>query len=189
MERKRYPEKYKEFVQFEAYSKNPYLEEITGVGRFFLNNKQDLLKPVYGQDGLPLVAQASETGQMLPVGQKYTGDYTTIDRRQYAKMYVEFIGLLVKKGIGLPAVRMLFFILKRLKIGSDIVQFTISAAKSHTGYKTDKSIYEGLVELIKMGVIARKEGTEEQFYINPQYIFRGKRDKLLDTDGDVELQS
>jgi len=188
MKRKRYPEKYKEFNSFEAFTSNPYMKDITGVGRFFLKNKKDLLVPAYGQDGLPLMAKPTETSQMLQVGQRYTGDMTTIDRRQYTKMYVEFLGILIKEGIGLPAVRMLFFILKRLRTGSDIVQFTMPAAKAHTGYKTDKSIYEGLVELIKMGVIARKDGTDEQFYINPQYIFRGKRERLFDSEEDVAIE-
>lgn len=110
----------------------------------------------------------------------------SIDKNPYAKVYLEFVDIVSKESIGLPAVRMLFFILKKLKVGSDVVRFTVLAAKAHTGYKADKSIYEGLVDLIKMGVIARKDGTEEEYFINPQYIFRGKRDKLLDDGVEIE---
>lgn len=185
--RRRYPEKYKEFSQFDTYSRNPYVDSMTGMGTFFLKDKRELLRPVYGNDGLPLMAKPNETGQMLPVGQRYAGEFTTIDRRQYTKLYIEFIGILIKDGIGIPAVRILFFILKNLRVGSDVVQFTMAAARSHTGYKNDKSVYEGLVDLIKMGVIARKEGSDEQFYINPQYIFRGNRGRILDGEDDVAV--
>jgi hypothetical protein len=187
--RKRYPEKYKEFIQFEAYRHNPYADKMTGIGRFKLKHKEGYLVPLTETSGMPIkVKVAAFENQEMQVGYKSDGDWTTMDRRQYAKMYIEFIGILIRDGIGLPGVRMLFFILKRLRVGSDIVQFTIAAAKAHTGYRNDKSIYEGLVDLIRMGVIARKEGTDEQFYINPQYIFRGKRENIMDNEDSVEIQ-
>jgi hypothetical protein len=172
--KKRYPEKYKEFLMFEAFDKNPY-EVTSGIGSAFIRPKEELLIPMYSKDGSPIKAKLEDTSQEMQVGKRYYGERRLIDRRKYVKVYVEFIGDLIKQGLSMPGIKMLFFILKRLEDDSDVVQFTTSAARGNTGYKYDKSIYEGLVELIKMGVIARKEGSDEQFFINPQLIFRGNR--------------
>jgi hypothetical protein len=180
--RKRYPEKYKEFIQFEAYTKNPY-DKLTGIGRVFKSPHEDLLAPVLDKNGNPSFLEGDHTKF---VAQKLDKKLLIFDRRQYAKIYLEFISLIVKEGLTQPASKLLFFIFKRLTDGGDTVRFTISSAKAHTGYKSDKSIYEGLVELIKLGVIARKDDTEEEYFINPQYIFRGKRDKIFANSGDGE---
>jgi hypothetical protein len=172
--KKRYPEKYKEFLQFEAYEKNPY-EVTSGIGSAFIRPKEELLIPMYTKDGSPIKAKVEDTSQEMQVGKRFYGEHRLIDRRKYVKVYVEFLGELIKQGMSMPGVKMLFFILKRLKDDSDVVQFTTGTARAYTGYKYDKSIYEGMVELIKMGVVARKEGSEEQFFINPQLIFRGNR--------------
>lgn len=172
--KKRYPEKYKEFLQFEAYDKNPY-EVSSGMGTAFIRPKEELLIPMYSKDGSPIKAKVTDTQQEMQVGKRFYGEHRLIDRKQYVKVYIEFLGELIKQGLSMPGIKMLFFILKKLKEGSDIVQFTLTAAKGNTGYKYDKSIYEGLVELIRMGVIARKEDSDEQFFINPQLIFRGNR--------------
>lgn len=47
------------------------------------------------------------------------------------------------------------------------------------GYKDQRSVYEGLVDILKSGLIARKTGYGSYFWINPNLFFNGDRTKLL----------
>jgi hypothetical protein len=170
--------KYKEFISFESYTDTPFTN-LTGMGTAFVRPDEELLRPVYGMDSMPKKVKDTETGMDLQGGVKYWGKERVIDRRQYAKVYIEFIELVVSEGLSMSGVKMLFFVLGKLKPGNDVVRFNIKVARRVTGYKSDKSVYEGLVDLIKIGVLARKEGTNELFFVNPQLVFRGSRDKLI----------
>lgn len=48
------------------------------------------------------------------------------------------------------------------------------------GYKDARSVYEGLVDLLNLGLLARKTGYGSCFWINPNLFFNGDRKKLLD---------
>lgn len=48
------------------------------------------------------------------------------------------------------------------------------------GYKDQRSVYEGLVDLLNLGLLARKTGYGSCFWINPNLFFNGDRKKLLD---------
>lgn len=170
--------KYKEFTAFESYTDTPFTN-LTGMGTAFVRPDEELLRPVYGMDSMPKKVKDTETGLDLQGGVKYLGKERVIDRRQYAKVYIEFTELVVSEGLSMAGVKMLFFVLGRLKPGKDIVRFDIKVARRITGYKSDKSVYEGLVDLIRIGVLARKEGSNEDYWCNPQFIFRGNRDKLI----------
>ena len=169
-------EKYKELLSFEQYEKQPF-KEITGMADAFIRPKEMLLEPVYGYDGLPTKVAAN--GVDVLVGKKYTGKGETIDRRKYVKVFEELLPLIYSSKLSLPATKLLFFIMDKLKPESEIVMFSIKVAASRMGYKSDKSVHEGLVDLIKLGIIARKAESMEQFWVNPQYIFKGDRRKML----------
>jgi hypothetical protein len=170
--------KYKEFESFEAFTETPFTV-LTGMGNVFMRPDEELLRPVYGKDSMPKKVKDLEMGVELTGGVKYYGKERVLDRKQYAKIYIEFIDLIVGEGLSMAGVKMLFFVLKMIKPGKDLVRFNVRTARGVTGYKSDKSVYEGLVDLIKVGVLARKEGSNEEFFINPQYIFRGAREKLI----------
>lgn len=48
------------------------------------------------------------------------------------------------------------------------------------GYKDARSVYEGLVDLLNLGLLARKTGYGSCFWINPNLFFNGDRKQLLD---------
>lgn len=169
-------EKYKDLMTFEEYEKQPFIE-VTGMVNAFVRPKEMLLQPVYGEDGMPKKVEAQGTDMM--VGKKYAGKGETLDRRKYVKVFEELLPLIYSSKLSLPATKLLFFIMDKLKPESDVVMFSIKVAASRLGYKSDKSVHEGLVDLIKLGVIARKTDSMEQFWINPQYIFKGDRRKML----------
>lgn len=170
--------KYKEFTAFESYSDTPFTN-LTGMGTAFVRPDEELLRPVYGMDSMPKKVKDTETGMDLQGGVKYWGKERVIDRRQYAKVYIEFIDLVVTEGLSMAGIKMLFFVLRMLKPGKNIVRFNIKVARRVTGYKSDKSVYEGLVDLIKIGVLARKEGSNEDFWCNHEFVWRGSREKMI----------
>lgn len=169
--------KYKEFVSFEAYGSTPFTE-LSGMGTAFMKPDEELLRPVYGKDSMPKQIRDNETGMDLRAGVKYYGKTTILDRRQYAKVYIDFIEIVINEGLSYPGLKLLFFIMKRLQKGKDTVSFSIRSARQQTGYKSDKSVYEGLVDLLRLGVIARVEGSGEAYFVNPEYVFRGNRNNL-----------
>lgn len=171
-------EKYQDFYKLEQYDEQPF-NEITGIAEAFLRPKEMLLQPVCDEHGFP--KRVDDGGSTLLLGRKYMGKGKTLDRRQYIKVFTELLPLIYSGKISLPATKLLFYIMDRLKPESDIVMINLKIAASRMGYKTDKSVYEGLVDLIKLGIIARKTETAEQFWVNPQYIFRGDRVKMLNS--------
>lgn len=170
------PAKYKEFVSFESFDERPFVQ-LTGMANAFLKPDEMLLRPVFANDGMARKVNAD--GQEVFIGQRYMGKDKMIDRRQYAKVYVEFIPLILQEGLSMAGIKMLFYIIGCLQPGRDTVTFNIKVAREKLKYKHDKSVYEGLVDLLKLGVIARKTGYTEQYWINPQFIFRGDRSKLI----------
>jgi len=170
------PAKYKEFIKYECYEERPFVH-LTGLANAFLRPDEMLLRPVFANDGMAKKVRDGE--EEVFVGQRYIGKDKLIDRRQYAKVYMDFIPLVLQEGLSMAGIKMLFYIMACLKPGTDTVTFNIKVARQRLGYKNDKSVYEGLVDLLKLGVLARVAGRDETFWINPQYVFRGDRSKLL----------
>lgn len=166
---------YIEFLQYESYPSNPY--EVTGIGTAFI--RENSLRPVFSEDGSPIKVKTG-IGE-FQAGVKSLGRQVMIDRRPYVKVFDEVIDHILTFGMGVPGYRLLFYVFRKLEKGSDRIKIVPSMAKAVTGYKSDKSIYEGLNELIKLGLLAKVEGAKHHFFINPQMIFRGKRDGLIKT--------
>lgn len=165
--------KYKELSTFEEYPTSPFT--ITQITTFIMKPSEHLLRPLYREDGMP--KKVEDDGRMVTLGTKFYGQEHTMDKRPYTKLFVEFLPVLINEKYGLPAVRVLFYILFHLKPKSQSININMKAARNALGYKTNKAVMEGLVDLLRLGVLARKEETE--FWINPQAIFRGRRDVIL----------
>jgi hypothetical protein len=56
----------------------------------------------------------------------------------------------------------------------DMFYFTLEDCMIYTGYKSHKSIHQGLAFLLKAEIIARGK-TEYIYYINPMVAFNGDR--------------
>lgn len=81
-------------------------------------------------------------------------------------------------GLSSKALWILGYVLSRIQPERDKFFFILSDCMSQTGYKTKKSIYEGLTELLKHGIIARGP-TEVIYFINPYIFFKGDRVKYV----------
>lgn len=97
-------------------------------------------------------------------------------KKDFIYFYPLFFVLCI--GLSLKALKILEYILSRLQPNRDKFFFILSDCMSQTGYKTKKSIYDGLTELLIHGIIARGP-TEVIYFINPYILFRGDRTTYL----------
>lgn len=95
-----------------------------------------------------------------------------VDEDQFAKLYLaEFKAFF---NLSQPAIRVAGYIMTCMKPKKDMIMFILDDCLEYTGFKSKASVYKGLAELLKEGIIAR--GTHENlFYINPLIIFNGDR--------------
>lgn len=95
----------------------------------------------------------------------------TVDNETFAKVYK--LGFKAFADMKPSTISVFQFIINCLKPNSDEFIFFIEDCIESTNYKKS-SIYTSLGELCAKGIIARGR-IEEQFFINPMYVFNGDR--------------
>ena len=77
--------------------------------------------------------------------------------------------------------KILQYILLNLKPNTDLVVINIESEeiKKKTGYNSKATLYGGLAELIAREIIAKTTISHNHFFINPAYIFNGKREMVI----------
>lgn len=99
-----------------------------------------------------------------------------VDKAQFAKIYVNNLASwfdLSKTGI-----RIFAYIVNTLKPNRDSFMMSYDDCMEYTGYKSKKSISDGVKELIDNSFIARGEN-QYIFFINPTVFFNGNRVSFL----------
>ena len=100
-----------------------------------------------------------------------------IDRAQFAKIYINSLASWFD--LSRTGIRMFAYILNKLKPNADSFILTYDDCMEYTGYKSRKSISDGLKELIENEFIAR--GVNQYIYfINPTIFFNGDRLSFLE---------
>ena len=72
------------------------------------------------------------------------------------------------------AFRVFGYLIQNLVAGKDVVLFDLESAKEYTKYNSKSTIYIGLTELLKAGIIARG-WSDSIYFINPMCLFNGNR--------------
>lgn len=95
-----------------------------------------------------------------------------IDEEQFTKIYLSNFS----KFFDLPpsAIKVFGYIMTVLLPKKDMFYFILDDCKSYTGYKSHKSIHEGIAYLLQAEIIARGK-TDYMYYINPMVAFNGDR--------------
>lgn len=78
------------------------------------------------------------------------------------------------RNLSLKGFKVLGYILEKVRPERDRFYFFHCECMRYTGYKSKKTIYEGLTELLVNGIIA-KGTTEAVYFINPLALFKGDR--------------
>lgn len=161
-------------------------DEVIGISKFKRNDENPFLKLAVEQVNNNLVKKfktASNTGEsaILQAIDEKTGEvlgHTSfirqieVDEDKFAKIYLsQFSAFFELKSTGL---RVFGYIINNLMPNKDYFFFDMEECINYTGYKSNKSPYIGLAELLSKGLIARSK-SEVKYYINPMLFFNGNR--------------
>jgi len=79
-------------------------------------------------------------------------------------------------GLSNAGMRLFFYICdKLLRPNQWEIELSHKQAMKALGYKTNKSIIDGVIDLLEKDILSRKLGTSSGFFINPNVLFRGDR--------------
>ena len=95
-----------------------------------------------------------------------------VDKAQFAKLYVSNLSSLF--GLSKTGIRVLSYILQSVKPNTDWFLFDIDDCLEVTEYKSKKSVWKGMGELLHNKFIARSNKVYK-YYINPTIFFNGNR--------------
>ena len=122
--------------------------------------------------GEKAILQAIDTNTGEILGHTQFIRQIEVDEDKFAKFYLSnFSSFFDLKP---SAIKVFGYILEQLTPNRDSFNFYMEDCLEFTGYKSKVSVFKGLTQLIKSGIIARGR-TEYEYYINPMVVFNGNR--------------
>lgn len=102
------------------------------------------------------------------------GTVEKVDSDKFVQIYLK--GLDAMFDLSSTGQKIIGYIIKHcLKPNDDKIYFSKNDCRDKLNYKTRNSVYAGLVELLQKGFIAKVKGDTNLLFINPHYLFNGKR--------------
>lgn len=153
----------------EIMEKNPFVDDLAEMQistrtKVMAGNKQAINNMIVDKETGNVVGH-----QVLAVKQK-------VDSEQFTKVFRT--GLAAMWGLTTSGVKVFSYIAETIKPNQDFVFFEIDEAKKYTGYKSQKSVLQGLGQLLDAGFIARTS-KHYKYFINPTFFFNGNRLSLI----------
>lgn len=111
-----------------------------------------------------------ETGEVH--GQSRLVISKKVDKDSFIKIYrakLQFLFDLTPE-----ALKVLSYFMDKSPVGKDIVMFDVDECMEFLGYKSNKSVFNGLLVLLENKFIARSK-TSKLYFINPAIFFNGNR--------------
>lgn len=165
---------YKRIIDFNFNRENPFLKQSLEVVNQNLARKYKTAT----KTGEKAILQAFDpnTGELL--GHTQFIRQIEVDEDKFAKLYLtrfpQFFDLKPQ------AIRVFGYILNQLIPNRDEFIFDREECMAYTGYKSDKSVFIGLTELLNAEIIARGKN-DILYFINPMVVFNGNRISFVDT--------
>jgi hypothetical protein len=98
-----------------------------------------------------------------------------VDTANYVKFFRE--GLVIVSGLGFGALSMFIYIAINLKPHIDVISLPCDIVCKSCNFSR-RSYYRNISLLIEKQVIARKQGSSIEFFVNINYVFNGSRLKI-----------
>lgn len=163
MEKNKKPKNLKDF---EMNRENPFAKQaLVNIGNALISRTVKTAN----KDESAVIKAIDNNGQYL--GNTVFIRTKTVDNETFAKVYK--LGFKAFADMKPSTLSVFQFIVNCLKPNSDEFIFFIEDCIESTKYKKS-SIYKSLGELCAKGIIARGR-IEEQYFINPMYVFNGDR--------------
>lgn len=118
------------------------------------------------------ILQAINPETKEPVGYTSFVRKIEIDDDQFTKVYAA--NLQAFFDLSKTGMRVLAYVFTCMRVSKDTILFDMEDAMNYCGYKSHRSVYAGLTELLKADIIARGKN-ENLYFINPMIIFNGNR--------------
>lgn len=161
--------KYNKLRDYPMNTENPFKEGVINVV-----NEAKGIRKIFATGKNADAILDGETGELK--GHAVFAKRYEIDKTKFAKLYISEMSSfmdLTKTGL-----RVLFYVLAKMPQDRDFILFDIEEAMKITGYKTEKSVFTGIGELLECRFLARSNKTY-LYYINPQIAFNGNRMTLV----------
>jgi hypothetical protein len=115
---------------------------------------------------------SNQTGAKMENSAAFVGVRQVVDRGQFTKVYISSIKELFK--LSPKAQGVYGYLMEAQQMDKHQVYFSPERCAEETGYKSPRSIYEGIAELLEKNFIARATDTNF-FFLNPEIAFNGNR--------------
>lgn len=153
------------------YKKNPFIDNM--VVELRIKHKTQMIKSADDDTSVMLITNDGEN-----VGHSAFMRQIQVDEDKFAKIYISQLGVLWN--LQKTSMRVLTYILSIIKPNDDRVYFDMKECLDYCNYKESKSVFNGLLGLIKSKIIARSSKSY-LYYINPSIVFNGSRVSFMTT--------
>jgi len=157
--------KYTKISDFENHQENPFLDK--AVNDVKIIKKTEIIRPKGSGEIQMIVNDAGEV-----TGHSAFVRFVEVDEEKFAKLYLSQLSTFWE--LSKPAIRVFTYILTILIPKKDEFYFFMEDCLKYTKYASERSVLEGLTDLIKAGIIARGKDSI-RYYINPLVVFNGDR--------------
>jgi Firmicute plasmid replication protein (RepL) len=126
-----------------------------------------------------------DTGEISEIMVKGSGSFEITDSLEYVKLYNGIIDIV--GGFSISGFRCFLYVIEYLPKGADYIKIESEVLRMFGGYKNTRNAIVGISEMIKGGILAKRSGDE--YWVNPNYIFKGSRKGLLSLPNRVHIHS
>jgi len=154
-------------LSFEKNKENPFLKQAVEQ----VNNHVVKKYRTAGTTSQKAILRAVDNDNNI-VGHTQFVKQIEVDEERFAKIYLsQFSAFFDLKSQG---IKVFGYIMNNLFKDKDYFYFDREECLNYTGYKSEKSIYIGLADLIENEIIARGKN-DIMYFINPMVFFNGDR--------------
>ena len=159
--------KFKNISIFPSNRKNPFKDDV-------IEHIEEGKKTIFAKGKSRDVIIDSDTKEQK--GHAIFAKQIKVDKARFTKIYLSSLGSLTN--LSKTGLKVLKYTIESLMPNKDFILFDMDDAKKSTGYKSDRSIFNGIAELLEADIIARGKN-HYIYYINPTMIFNGDRLTLM----------
>ena len=159
-------EKYIRVTDFEKHEENPFMPTL--IKDMAVRNRKQYLRDDNGSKSMVVVHDESQT----PLAHANFYEVQEVDETQFVKVFANFFS--AQKGLTKTGREVLIYLMTLLRPKNDKVRVRIEEALTFLNYKSKKSYFIGIANLLEKEVIARTK-YDDEYFINPLIMFNGDR--------------
>jgi len=161
------PTEYKPLKNYDQYGENPFIPDKPS-DLVQIRRRPKMVYPTNGEVVHYVVNQ--NTGEID--GHTAFIKAFEVDETRFVKLFLSELGALWD--LSKAALKVFTYVMKELRVNADYIYLYTDDCMEHTGYKSERSVINGITELIEHNIIARST-RPNRYFINPMIVFNGNR--------------